>query len=300
MIAPYEYTDSLNQRQIWEPYLTGRERQEFDSHLRVSKTFFFFFFFSCLSFNVSKAFMAQSRSASLRLRPVPISQGDPNLAGLQFRNLSVSSQSSTSSAGGGGTLSTNNNASSSGSGASKKRNSSVSSTSSAAGKAAANVQSRSAGTSPTSSTGGGYPKVNAADLTALEDHHQQSRRDSAGSYHRNSYASTARQEAYALTSPLQSIPQQQQQQPQQQQQQQQQINYYYAPTGAATAYDTAGAATMHFQAHQDATGASTGASASGSVSGNGTAAQYNGMGYYYTTPYQGNGSGSGSGGPYEQ
>jgi hypothetical protein len=35
MLAPYEYTDSLNQRQIWEPFLTGRERQEFDSHLRV-------------------------------------------------------------------------------------------------------------------------------------------------------------------------------------------------------------------------------------------------------------------------
>lgn len=34
-IAPYEYIDSLNQRQIWEPYLTGRERQEFDTHLRV-------------------------------------------------------------------------------------------------------------------------------------------------------------------------------------------------------------------------------------------------------------------------
>jgi len=36
LLCPYEYTDSLNQRQVWEPYLTGSERQEFDSQLRVS------------------------------------------------------------------------------------------------------------------------------------------------------------------------------------------------------------------------------------------------------------------------
>lgn len=55
MLAPYEYTDSLNQRQIWEPFLTGRERQEFDSHLRVryypwtSINLFLVHFFSCNS-----------------------------------------------------------------------------------------------------------------------------------------------------------------------------------------------------------------------------------------------------------
>lgn len=48
MIAPYEYTDSLNQRQIWEPYLTGRERQEFDTHLRVSLNFFLTVFYNNL------------------------------------------------------------------------------------------------------------------------------------------------------------------------------------------------------------------------------------------------------------
>jgi hypothetical protein len=36
LLCPYEYTNSLNQRQVWEPYLTGYERQEFDSQLRVS------------------------------------------------------------------------------------------------------------------------------------------------------------------------------------------------------------------------------------------------------------------------
>lgn len=36
LLAPYEYLDSLNQRQTWAPYLTGRERQEFDTQLRVS------------------------------------------------------------------------------------------------------------------------------------------------------------------------------------------------------------------------------------------------------------------------
>ncbi|CDO51760.1 hypothetical protein, no similarity [Geotrichum candidum] len=74
MLAPYEYTDSLNQRQIWEPFLTGRERQEFDSHLRL--------------------FMAQNKSAKLRVRPAPImhsastSSTSPT---LQFRTLNSNS-----------------------------------------------------------------------------------------------------------------------------------------------------------------------------------------------------------------
>lgn len=50
--APYEYTDSLNQRQVWEPYLTGKERQEFDAQLRT--------------------FMKQNRTTMLRLRPGPV------------------------------------------------------------------------------------------------------------------------------------------------------------------------------------------------------------------------------------
>lgn len=50
--APYEYTDSLNQRQVWEPYLTGSERREFDAQLR--------------------SFMKQNRSTMLRLRPGPV------------------------------------------------------------------------------------------------------------------------------------------------------------------------------------------------------------------------------------
>lgn len=44
-IAPYEYIDSLNLRQIWEPFLTGRERQEFDTHLRVNIIYHFIFFY---------------------------------------------------------------------------------------------------------------------------------------------------------------------------------------------------------------------------------------------------------------
>ncbi len=32
----YEYTDSLNQKVVWKPYLTGEERLELDNQLRVS------------------------------------------------------------------------------------------------------------------------------------------------------------------------------------------------------------------------------------------------------------------------
>lgn len=49
--APYEYTDSLNKRVVWTPYLLGSERQEFDSHLR--------------------SFMNYCRWANMRLRPAP-------------------------------------------------------------------------------------------------------------------------------------------------------------------------------------------------------------------------------------
>lgn len=49
--APYEYTDSLNKRVCWTPYFLGREREEFDSHLRL--------------------FMNYCRWANMRLRPAP-------------------------------------------------------------------------------------------------------------------------------------------------------------------------------------------------------------------------------------
>lgn len=70
LLAPYEYTDSLNQRQVWEPYLTGRERQEFDSQLRI--------------------FMRQNRSTMLRLRPSPLS---PSLQSSSSRRQSTSGPS---------------------------------------------------------------------------------------------------------------------------------------------------------------------------------------------------------------
>lgn len=54
--CPYEYTDSLNQRQIWEPFLTGFERQEFDRQLRN--------------------FMYDNQNAGMRVRPAPFKPPD--------------------------------------------------------------------------------------------------------------------------------------------------------------------------------------------------------------------------------
>uniref|UniRef100_A0A060T567 ARAD1B05137p n=1 Tax=Blastobotrys adeninivorans TaxID=409370 RepID=A0A060T567_BLAAD len=50
--SPYEYTDALNQRQTWQPYLTGTERQQLDTQLQI--------------------FMRQNRGNNLRLRPGPM------------------------------------------------------------------------------------------------------------------------------------------------------------------------------------------------------------------------------------
>lgn len=68
LLAPYEYMDSLNQRQIWEPFLTGRERQEFDTHLRVSILIF-------------KAFLNKHKLAAFK---VPSGSAGPDYTVLYY------------------------------------------------------------------------------------------------------------------------------------------------------------------------------------------------------------------------